>query len=149
MTFEPDEMDRRIVVELQRSARCSWAELGRQVGLSAPAVRERVRRMEDEGVLVGYHAAVDLDRLGFPVRAIARIRYPSGDYTTFHRALTARPEVLECHHVTGEDCYVVTIAARSMGHLEKVTADLARFGSIATSVVYSSPILNRELTELL
>ncbi len=91
MTFEPDETDLRIVVEVQRAARSSWAELGRRVGLSAPAVSERVRRLEAEGVLTGYHAAVDLERLGFRVRPIARIRYPSGDYTTFHKALTARP----------------------------------------------------------
>lgn len=127
------------------NGRVSFAELGRRVGLSAPAVTERVRRLESAGVIRGYRAEVDLAGVGLPILALARIRYPSGDYRPFHQAVAAREEVIECHHVTGDDYFVVKIAARSMPHLERVTADLARFGAIATSVVYSTPIPRRSV----
>lgn len=146
MANDLDRTDWRILQILQEDARTTFAALGREVGLSAPAVAERVRRLESEGILRGYRADIDLAAVGLPIQALTRVRFPSGDATPFHQALQARPEVVQCHHVTGEDCYVVTIAARSMTHLEQVTADLARFGAVATSVVYSTPIARRTVT---
>lgn len=146
MTVDLDATDWRILEVLQEDARVTFAALGRVVGRSAPAVAERVRRLEAERVVRGYRAEVDLAAVGLPIRALTRVRFPSGDATPFHQALRARPEVVRCHHVTGDDCYVVDIAARSMAHLEQMTADLARFGAVATSVVYSTPIAHRTVT---
>lgn len=140
-----DGVDWRILTELQEDARLSWAELGRRVALSPPAVTERVRRLEEAGVIRGYRADLDLDRLGLPVLAFVRVRYPSGNYGPLERMLRDRPELLECHHVTGDDCFIVKVAARSMRHLEETTGHLARLGSTTTSVVFSTPLSHRKV----
>lgn len=141
-----DAADWALLELLQTDARMPFAELGRRVSLSAPATAERVRRLETAGVIRGYRADIDLERLGLPILAITRVRYPAGGLATLHKLVDARPEVVECHHVTGEDCFVVKIVARSMSHLEQVADELARSGSLATSVVYSTPLMHRVLT---
>jgi Lrp/AsnC family leucine-responsive transcriptional regulator len=141
-----DPIDCRILDELQRDARLSSAELGRRVHLSAPAVAARVGRLEDAGVITGYRADLSLAALGLDVMAFVRVRAESGVHRALLAALTERREVLECHHVTGEDCFIVKVAAGSLGHLEEVVAELARFGSTTTSVVFSTAIARRTLT---
>jgi Lrp/AsnC family transcriptional regulator, leucine-responsive regulatory protein len=141
-----DEMDWRILVELQQDGRLPWSELGRRVHLSAPAVADRVRRLEDAGVIAGYRAVVDHTKVGFPLLAYVRVRYANGDAAPFHKAIRSSPEVLECHHVTGEDCYVLKVVARSMPDLERVTGALARLGGVTTSLVFSTVLDGRVLT---
>lgn len=114
--------------------------------MSASALTERVRRLEDTGVISGYAARVDLERLGLPVLAFVRLRYPTGNYRPFHNFLDATPEIIEAHHVTGEDCFVLKVVARSMRHLEQTAGRIAGLGSITTSVVYSSPLQSRAIT---
>src|SRR5215469_17231536 len=128
-----DPIDCRILEELQRDARLSSAELGRRVHLSAPAVAARVGRLEDAGVITGYRAELSLAALGLDVMAFIRVRSESSVHRALLAALAERREVLECHHVTGEDCFIVKVAAGSLGHLEEVVADLAGFGSTTTS----------------
>jgi Lrp/AsnC family leucine-responsive transcriptional regulator len=140
-----DETDRRIVAALQRDGRLSTAELGRLVSLSASATADRVRRLTDTGVLTGYTATVDPEALGYPVSAFVRLAYPSGNYKPFHDLVEVTPEVVEAHHVTGDDCFVVRVVARSMRDLERITGRLATLGGITTSVVYSSPLPRRHL----
>lgn len=98
------------------------------------------------GVIRGHQADVDLTKLGLPILAIAHVRYASGGLDTVDQVVGTRPEIIECHHVTGDDCFVVKIVARSMDHLEEVADALARSGSLATSVVYSTPLPHRVLT---
>jgi len=141
-----DPIDWRILGELQRDARLSSAELGRRVHLSAPAVAARVGRLEDAGVITGYRAELSLAALGLDVMAFVRVRSESGAHRALLAALAARQEVLECHHVTGEDCFIVKVAAGSLGHLEEVVAELAGFGSTTTSIVFSTAIARRTLT---
>ena len=141
-----DPIDWRILGELQRDARLSSAELGRRVHLSAPAVAARVGRLEDAGVITGYRAELSLAALGLDVMAFVRVRSESSSHHALRAALAARPEVLECHHVTGEDCFIVKVAAGSLGHLEEVVAEFARFGSTTTSIVFSTAIARRTLT---
>ncbi|WP_338075148.1 Lrp/AsnC family transcriptional regulator [Kineococcus vitellinus] len=138
-----DETDRRILAELQADGRQPWAELGRRVAMSASAVVERVRRLEEAGVVRGYRAVVDPAAVGLGVRALVRLKYPTGNYKPFHDLVARTPFVLEAHHVTGEDCFVLTVLARDMRHLEQLTGRLATLGSITTSVVYSSPVEGR------
>jgi Lrp/AsnC family transcriptional regulator, leucine-responsive regulatory protein len=141
----PDATDWRILDVLQRQGRASFAELARAVAMSPSAVTERVRRLEEAGVIQGYAAVVDPERLGLPILAFVRLRYPHGNYKPFHDLVEATPEILEAHHVTGDDCFVLKVAARSMSHLETISGKVGALGSVTTSVVYSSPLPRRPL----
>ncbi|WP_306206140.1 Lrp/AsnC family transcriptional regulator [Actinoplanes sp. RD1] len=147
MTVDPalDRTDWRLLAELQRDGRASFAELARAVAMSPSAVAERVRRLEETGVIAGYHATVDPERVGLTVMAFVRLRYPTGNYKPFHALLDTTPEIVEAHHVTGEDCFVLKVLARSMRHLEEVTGRISGLGSVTTSVVYSSPLTGRSV----
>ncbi len=138
-----DTTDWQILAELQRDGRMSFAELARAVAMSPSAVAERVRRLEEAGVVAGYQAVVDADRVGLRIMAFVRLRYPTGNYRPFHALLDATPEIVEAHHVTGEDCFVLKVVARSMRHLEEVTGRIGGLGAVTTSVVYSSPLPRR------
>jgi Lrp/AsnC family leucine-responsive transcriptional regulator len=111
--------------------------------MSPSAVAERVRRLEEAGVIAGYRATVDPERVGLSVMAFVRLQYPSGNYRPFHALLDSTPEVLEAHHVTGEDCFVLKVIVRSMRDLEEVTGRIAGLGAVTTNVVYSSPLAGR------
>lgn len=144
--YIPDATDWRILDALQEQGRASFAELARAVSMSASAVTERVRRLEEAGVIAGYTAVVDQERLGLPILAFVRLRYPHGNYKPFHDLVAATPEVLEAHHVTGDDCFVLKVAARSMKHLEEISGKVGTLGSVTTSVVYSSPLPRRAIS---
>lgn len=144
-TFPLDATDWRLLEALQRDGRATYAELARTVSMSPSAVTERVRRLEEAGVITGYTAVIDHERIGLTVRAMVRLRYPTGNYKPFHDMLAVTPEVLEAHHVTGDDCFVLKVAARSMRHLEEITGRISGLGAVTTSVVYSSPLERRPL----
>ncbi|MFF9543852.1 Lrp/AsnC family transcriptional regulator [Streptomyces albidoflavus] len=143
--FSPDATDWRILEALQRDGRASFAELARAVSMSASAVTERVRRLEEAGIVRGYTAVVDPERLGYAILAFVRLRYPNSNYKPFHDLVAATPQILEAHHVTGDDCFLLKVAARSMRHLEEVTGRIAGLGSVTTSIVYSSPLARRAI----
>ncbi|MGB8347027.1 MAG: Lrp/AsnC family transcriptional regulator [Ktedonobacteraceae bacterium] len=142
-----DETGWRLLVELQENGRLSYKELGQRVGLSLPSVAERVRKMEEAGIITGYHAEVNLTRLGFPVLSIIRLGSFVGESCS-HVAdqASAVPEVLECYKVTGNDCVVVKVVAASMPHLEQVIEQLSRFSVASTAIVFSRPMKNRIVT---
>jgi len=135
-----DLIDWVIIEQLQREARVSLSELGRRVKLSPSAVTERVRNLESLGVITGYHAVVDLAKVGYPVLAVVRLKYPGNHHQPLRRLLAERREILECLRTTGDDCYTLKVAAASMEHLETLVDELAGFGSTTTSVVYSQPL---------
>lgn len=137
MTENLDATDWLILVEVQRDGRVPITELGRRVNLSASATTERVRRLEAVGVITGYHASVDLEKAGFPVLAVVRLKYPGSRHEPLHRLLAERLEILECLRTTGDDCYMLKVAATSMGHLEELVNELAQLGSTTTNLVYS------------
>ncbi|MGW0432913.1 Lrp/AsnC family transcriptional regulator [Micromonospora sp. NPDC003197] len=85
------------------------------------------------------------ERVGLEILAFVRLRYPTGNYRPFHALLDTTPEIVEAHHVTGEDCFVMKVVARSMRHLEEVTGRIGGLGAVTTSVVYSSPLPGRVL----
>ena len=145
MTVDPTNW--RILDELQKDGRTSFADLARAVAMSPSAVAERVRRLEETGVIAGYRATVEPTRVGLDVMAFVRLRYPTGNYRPFHALLDSTPEIIEAHHVTGEDCFVLKVVARSMRHLETVTGRIAGLGSVTTSVVYSSPLAGRAVAQ--
>jgi Lrp/AsnC family leucine-responsive transcriptional regulator len=143
-----DEVDWQILAALQRDGRQSFADLAREVSMSPSAVTERVRRLEQSGVITGYCAVVAPERIGLTILALVRLRYPSGNYRPFHSLLEHTAEIVEAHHVTGDDCFQLKVAARSMRHLEEVTGRIAALGPVTTSVVYSSPLPAREISRL-
>jgi len=137
MTESLDSTDWAILVEVQRDGRISLTELGRRVNLSASATTERVKRLESIGVISGYRADVDLTKVGFPVLAVVRLKYPGNKHGPLHKLLEERLEILECLRTTGDDCYTLKVAAGSMAHLEQLVNELTDFGSTTTNLVYS------------
>jgi Lrp/AsnC family leucine-responsive transcriptional regulator len=138
-----DEIGWHILSELQANARISFSELGRRVGLSIPAVTERVRRMEDAGIITGYHADVDPAKVGLPITAFIRMSI-SGDVSVKLAALLREMiEVDECHRGTGGDSFILKVRVASIRHLEDVIERLLPFGTTTTSVVLSSPVTKR------
>lgn len=135
-----DETDRRLLIELQADARLTHAELGRRVGLSPPAVAERVRRLSDEGVIRGFFTEVDPRALGYALSAIVRIRPAPRQLAKVADLARATPEVVECHRITGEDCYFLKAHVRDVEHLEEVIDRFAIFGQTTTSVMQTSPV---------
>ncbi|MEU8543763.1 Lrp/AsnC family transcriptional regulator [Streptomyces sp. NPDC048717] len=144
--FSPDATDWRILEVLQHDGRASFADLARAVSMSPSAVTERVRRLEEAGIISGYAAVVDPEKVGLTIMAFVRLRYPNGNYRPFHDLVEAMPEILEAHHVTGDDCFVIKVAARSMRHLEEIAGRIGGLGSVTTSVVYSSPLPRRPVS---
>jgi Lrp/AsnC family leucine-responsive transcriptional regulator len=140
MTEVLDKTDWSILIELQCDGRIPLTELARRVDLSASATTERVRRLETTGVITGYRADVDLDKVGFAVLAVVRLKYPGSRHEPLHRLLGERLEILECLRTTGDDCYTLKVAAASMAHLEKLIDELAQFGSTTTNLVYSQTL---------
>lgn len=139
-----DDVNWRILQELQQNARISFAELGRRVGLTAPAVAERVRRLEEKGIITGYHAELDTSKVGLPLLAFIRIATSGeGRYEQVLALVRDRPEVLECHRVTGGDSYFVKVIVSSVQHLEEFLERLLPYGQPTTSIVLSSPVTHR------
>lgn len=143
MAANLDDLDWAIIEQLQQDARISLSELGRRVNLSPSATTERVRNLESLGVITGYHAVVDLGKVGYPVLAVVRLKYPGNHHQPLRRLLAERREILECLRTTGDDCYTLKVTATSMEHLETLMDELAGFGTTTTSVVYSQPLPHR------
>lgn len=133
-----DTIGWRIVAELQADARIPWSRLGRRVGLSAPAVAERVRRMQDAGIITGFRVQLSLDRLGFSVTALVRVSAPESNCLALGAAVKALPGVTDVWRVTGEDRLVVHIAAPSVAALDEAVREISRFGTATVSVVLRS-----------
>ena len=135
-----DETDRILLSALQHDARQSFTALGKRVGLTSPAVADRVRRMEDIGLISGYTLKINRQRLGWEITAMVRLTCPGEYYQAVHRLSQELVEVLECHHVTGEDCFMIKMIARDMAHLEQVIARFRGFGHSISSIVLSTNV---------
>jgi Lrp/AsnC family leucine-responsive transcriptional regulator len=140
-----DGINLRLLAELQRDARLSIAELGRRVGLSSPAVADRVRRLEDEGIIRGYGAEVDPRKLGYSLGVLIRVRPAPRNIAAVAELARQCSEVVECHRVTGDDCYVMTAHVRDVEHLEELIDRFVAHGQTTTSIMQSSPVPRRPL----
>ncbi len=144
-----DETGWRLLEALQENARLSFSELGQRVGLSSPAVTERVRRMEDAGIITGYRAEVNTAKIGYPITAIVRISTPPGEKCTrFSARAQEFAEVLECYRVTGADSLVMKVMVSSVEHLESLIDRLSEYGQLTTSLVLSTPVTRRIVTRV-
>jgi Lrp/AsnC family transcriptional regulator, leucine-responsive regulatory protein len=138
-----DETNLRLIAELQLDARMSLAELGRRVGLSSPAVSERIRRLELEGVITGYRAEVNPRRVGYGLGVHIRIRPAPRQLADVAELARATEEVVECHRVTGDDCFVMIAYVRDVEHLEALIDQFAAYGQTTSSIMQSSPVPRR------
>ena len=121
------------------------AELGRRVRLSPPAVAERVQRLERAGVIKGYHAEVDAKALGYPLAAVVRVSPATRQLQRIPELARETPEVVECHRITGEDCFFLKLHLRSIDELEEILDRFTPFGRTTTSIIHSSPVARRPL----
>jgi Lrp/AsnC family leucine-responsive transcriptional regulator len=144
MLTDVDPISRRLLQLLVCDGRASYQALADQIGLSRPAIMERVKRLEEGGFIRGYTARIDRNRVGYPITAFVNVRYPASDQDEAEqavRALESNPSVLECHHVAGEDCYILKVAAPSLEALERILRSLRGPGlsvSTRTTIVLSS-----------
>lgn len=138
-----DDIDRKVLKELQQDARVSYAELGRRVGLTTPAVIERVRKLEDAGVIVGYRAEIDPAKVGLPITAFVRMSISGVDYSHIIEVAEQSNEVLECHRGTGGDSFIIKVAVSSVEHLQQIIDKLTPYGITTTAIVLSSPVKRR------
>ncbi|WP_421096171.1 Lrp/AsnC family transcriptional regulator [Pseudomonas sp. 16FHM2] len=138
-------MDKRLLAQLQVDARLSFAELGRRVGLSTPATAERIRKLEEHGVLRGYRAELDSHSIGYPVTAFIRLYVPAESYPRVLAVIEGMPEIREAHHVTGEASFVLKAVAPSLIALETLISSFDSFGKTETSIVLSTRLAARGL----
>ena len=138
-----DATNRRLLEELQGDGRLSLAELGRRVGLSSPAVADRLSRLERDGVISGYRVEIDPRALGFALSAVIRIRPASRQIPKVAEIAQGAPEIVECHRITGDDCFIMRAHVRDVEHLEELIDRFTPFGSTTTSIVQSSPVPGR------
>ncbi len=140
---ELDQAGWRILQALEADARLSFAKLAARVGLSPPAVAERVRRMEEQGLITAYRAVADRARLGRPIMAFMRVTTEGESYPRLIALAQRLDTVIECHHVTGDDCSVINLAVASVGELESTIARFRRLGQTTTAIVLSTPIVDK------
>jgi Lrp/AsnC family transcriptional regulator, leucine-responsive regulatory protein len=140
-----DEVNLRLLEHLQSEPRLTMAELARRVNMSAPAVTERVQRLEEQGVIAGYRLEVDPRAIGLPIAAYVRIRPGPGHLQRIAELAVGMPEVVECHRITGEDCFLMKVHVGAVDQLETVLDVFMPYGQTTTSIVQSSPVPGRGL----
>ena len=134
-----DEINLRLLAELQANPRLPMTELARRVGMSAPAVTERVRRLEEGGVIRGYRLDLDPAALGLPLTAYIRVRPNAGYLPRVAELANEIPEVVECHRITGDDCFIVKVHLPAMDQLDRILDRFLLLGTTTTSIVQSTP----------
>lgn len=138
-----DQIDWKILKNLQENARISYAELGRKINLTTPAVIERIRKLEDAGIITGYRAEIDTAKVGLPITAFLRMSISGVNYSHIIEVAEESNEVLECHRGTGSDSFIMKVAVADVGHLQKLIDKLTPYGITTTSIVLSSPVKTR------
>ncbi len=144
-TAKLDQISWHILETLQTDARLSFAELGRRVGLSTPAVAERVRKLEDMGVILGYHAMIDPSKVGVSMQVIVRLTIDGGEQVVrrLMKEVQEMREIVQCYRVTGSDSFIIKADVMSIKHLDRLIEQLYHFGQTSTTTVLSTPVMRR------
>jgi len=145
--MELDKTSWAILACLQENARASFADIGREVSLSAPAVAERMIKLEEAGIIQGYRIEVDYEKTGYSLKAFIAVTTGSGKLTPFLNYISKLDEVLECHRVTGNHCVYLKVVVENSGHLQELLARMTEYGETTTSIILSSPITHRIFTK--
>ena len=140
-----DVTDYKIIEILQKEGRISMKDLGKIVGLTSPAVSERVKRLEESGVIEGYKAMVNTNAIVRVIKAFVNISLPSNRYHEFIDAARKDPRIVECHHITGDDCLLLKVIVKDMYELESVIDAIKKVGTTNTSVILSTPIQSKSI----
>ncbi len=141
-----DDFDWKIIELLQQNARLSYAQLGREIGLSPSAVAERVQRLEDEEIIIKHVSVINHKKIGYSLFAYITLSFKEfKDYNTFLKSIDKFPEIIDCSRITGNDCLIMKVVLIDNTHLENVVNRLAIFGSPSTSVVLSDIITHGTL----
>ena len=135
-----DKVNVRILEELRQDPRLTMTKLGRRVGMSSPAVTERVRRLEQTGVITGYRLDINPAMLGLPLTAYVRVRPDPGQLPRLSDLARAIPEVVECHRITGEDCFILKVHLPAIDQLDRLLDRFLAYGTTTTSLIQSSPV---------
>ena len=149
MTFDSaktlDRTSWQLLEALQEDARLSYAELGRRVGLSPPAAAERIKRMEEMGIIAGYRVEIDAEKIGLPITALIALTTTPQQYPQVISLMINLVEIQFCHHVTGDSSFIMEARVSSIAHLEKLIEQLSQYGQTKTSIVLSSPIVRQKI----
>jgi len=140
-----DGIGRKILQELQENGRMPFTELGKRVGLSTPAVMDRVRRLEDAGIIKGYRAEVNVAKMGYPIQAFIAVNVVGDFMPRMSKLAKSIPEILECHRVTGSNTFMIKVIAASVEELEKTIDRLTPYVATTTSLVLSSLVDRRSI----
>ncbi|MCI0709960.1 MAG: Lrp/AsnC family transcriptional regulator [Chloroflexi bacterium] len=140
-----DDVGRRILLLLQENARLSFSEIGRQVGLTQPAVAERVRRMEENGIITGYHAAVNPEKMGRGVNVFIHVTAHDGRYERIEAFARKQPDITECYCIAGKVDVLIKASFESLAQLKAMVDELAQFGSVESSVILEAYVSRRAL----
>ncbi len=140
-----DATDFKIIDLLQEDGRISMKDLGKIVGLTSPAVSERVKRLEESGVIKGYKAIINPDKLGRVIKSFINISLPSENYQSFIEYVKRENRIIECHHITGDDCLLLKVIVKDMYDLEQVIDKIKQVGKTKTSVILSTIIEGKSI----
>jgi Lrp/AsnC family leucine-responsive transcriptional regulator len=140
-----DSRNQKLLAALLKNPRASVTDLARKVGLSAPATRERLLRLEEAGVIKGWHVELDPKALGFPIAVLIRVRPMPGQLPKIAKLAQSLPQVTECHRITGEDCFLMKAHLRALEDLDGLIDKFLAYGQTTTSIVQSSPVAPRSL----
>ena len=140
-----DMTDHKIIEILQEDGRISMKDLGKIVGLTSPAVSERVKRLEESGIIEGYKAIISPDAFGRVIKAVIHISLPNNMYKKFLNEARKDPRIVECHHITGDDCSLLKVIVKDMYELEEVIDTIKEIGYTKTSVILSTPIQSKSI----
>ena len=135
----------RLLKMLSANPRASVSELARRIAMSAPAVRERIQRLEEAGIIKGYHLEIDSRALGFPIMAFVRVRPAPGMLPKIAELAQRMQQVTECYRITGEDCFIIKVHLDSLDNLDRILDQFLAFGQTTTSLVQSTPVPPRGL----
>jgi len=140
-----DQTDYRILEELQKNGRISMKDLGKKVSLTSPAVTERVKKLEDSGIISGYTAIINHKKLNKHVEAIINVGLKVHDHKKFIDLATFEPSIIECYHLTGEDCMQIKVIVSNTEELERLLDRIQAIGSTKTTIILSTPLRNKPI----
>ncbi len=138
-----DEIDQRMLEALARNARISLKELAEAAGLSSPSAAERLRRLEERGIISAFTVDIAPEAIGYPLQAIVRIRPLPGQLHVVERIIQETPEFIECDKVTGDDCFIGRLVVRSMGELDGILDKITERAETNTSMIKATPVKRR------
>ncbi len=141
-----DEIGIKILKELQRNARSTFSKIGKRVGLSSPAVAERIYKMEESGIINGYHTDINPNIFGHTIMAFITITTQPGKYQKIYSFAEKEKEIIECHHISGNESLIMKVVSASIPHLENIVEKLSKFGETKSAIVLSSPV-NKKVME--